>query len=596
MFSLNQCIVQWKDSKQQLKIQKKNGKKGKFIQLDGYCPNLSGYLEIDRIEDSPLITYREEKSEMFYPLLLREETTYLITALILKKGLNDTRFTIPFIDRYANQYIELFPQNYWREKKINNEIFIEVTGELNTKNFVGMLDLSLDRKHSFLCEIAARKINYEEDYRDFLNKIAEESSNLIMQFGGLSHSKVLNNSTSSIEFSQIIQLRSIMKDLPEAIDTIINKLKNKLDSTLVIDPIGISQNFNAFQMISKPYLLELQNGGLLKDKFRGYTPQNLIAVKRNETIDTPENRFIKNFLEELHYIIHSLKKILERTLQIDKKKKTFIKYTSEVNSWLTIIEDYLNNPSFRKISKMEFIPSNSQVLQNSAGYQAIFLLDLRLQSGLSLSWNPLEAVTSDVYIKPIYELYEIWCFFTFRSVLCDIFGSECEFINIWSQEKGKINFNLKKGNSSCLVFQKNNVKIMFYYNKEFSQQTLVGQSYSLKFKPDFTLYIADVSNIDRGYFIHFDSKYKVGNLDKLQIESKISKKEDLVKMHAYKDGINRTLGSYVLYPGNEFTNYQEGKEILPGIGAIPLNQNDEESKNNLKNFIEEIFSFVIKLK
>ncbi len=595
MLSLNQCTVQWQDSKQQLEIQRKKGKKGSYVQLEEQRTNVSGYLEVGMIEAVPLITYRAEQSEMFYPLLLREEATYLITALIPKRVSEQATFTGPFADNYANQYIEFFPRNYWKEKKIGDELFIEVMGELNTKNFVGILDLSLDRKHFFICEIAAKKINYENDYRDFLNKIAEESSNLIMQFGGLSYSKVSSSNTYSSEFSQIIQLRSIMKDLPLAMDTIMNKLHNKLDSVSIIEPIGMSQNPNGFQMISKPYLLELQTGGILKEKFSGYTPRKLIAVKRSETIDTPENRYIKNFLEELDYIIHSLKRSLERIIQNDKKKKIFLLYATEVNSWLTIVEDYLNSPTFRQIGKMEFFPSNSQVLQNRAGYQDIFLLDLRLQSGLSMTWNPLEAVTSDIYVKPIYELYEIWCFFALRSVLRDIFGSEDKASNVWSEEKGNINFNLKKGTSSCLVFQKNNAKIMFYYNKEFSRQTRFGKSYSLKFKPDFTLYIADRSDIESGYFIHFDSKYKIEHLDELQSDSKMSKKEDLVKMHAYKDGIIRTLGSFVLYPGNEFKNYQEGDEILPGIGAIPLSPNDDESKNNLKNFIEEIFSHLLKL-
>ena len=88
-------------------------------------------------------------------------------------------------------------------------------------------------------------------------------------------------------------------------------------------------------------------------------------------------------------------------------------------------------------------------------------------------------------------------------------------------------------------------------------------------------------------WIHFDAKYKVErirqdlepDLDSAEEEKsaadheasetvKATKREDLLKMHAYRDAIRRTAGAYVLYPGDEDLQVREYHELLPGLGAF----------------------------
>ncbi|WP_026561598.1 DUF2357 domain-containing protein [Bacillus sp. J37] len=597
MLALNHIIIKWEDTNIQLEIQTLTGEKGSFIQLEDSIPNIFGYLSLKNMEgEVPLISYNIHQLNMFHSLLLREESTYLLKILLPKKYFEESNFSGPFANNYVNQFVKLFPSNNWRKTRVGEEDFIEIMGELHTKNFIGTLDLSINNKHSILCEIAARKMNYETAYSELLNNIAEESSNLVMQYSGLTGTKVLSDNSNPMNFSKIIQLRSIMKDLPLAIDTVLNKIHSYLDTESILEPIGVRPVSDYSSIINKPYVLDLQVGGVLKKKFRGYTPQKILSERSNETIDTAENRYVKNFLEEIHYLVNNIIRQLHVIIQKDSKKKLYKLYISEASSWLTTLEDYLNNNIFRQINKLEYFPSNSQVLQNRAGYQDVLLLDLRLQSGLSLSWNPIDAVTSDVYVKPIYELYEIWCFFIIRNSLRNIFGTENKESNVWYEENGSINFNLKKGTNSCLVYQKNKIKVLFYYNKEFSRQTTISQSYSIKLKPDFTLYISDSTEKENGYFIHFDAKYRIEKLkDYLESDTKTSKKDDLVKMHAYKDAIDKSLGSYVLYPGNEFINFQQGSTILPGIGAIPLIPNSNDTINELENFMRELTNYVTQI-
>ena len=91
-------------------------------------------------------------------------------------------------------------------------------------------------------------------------------------------------------------------------------------------------------------------------------------------------------------------------------------------------------------------------------------------------------------------------------------------------------------------------------------------------------------------WLHFDAKYRLEQLERFaqdpmssaeqdtvaveeeQAESVGgSKREDLLKMHAYRDAIRRSAAAYVLYPGEgPPTLYLEHGEVLPGLGAFPL--------------------------
>ncbi|UTI43283.1 DUF2357 domain-containing protein [Niallia sp. RD1] len=590
MLSLNQFIIKWPNSKKSLKVQRNSGGIGPSAQLvnENVHYNVTAFLEAKMLEEiTPMISYNEDSSNLFHPFALREEGTYIITAIVPKQSL--TQDSGPFIDNYTNHYIEFFPMDYWRETDIHGELFVEIIGELSTKNFVGTLDLSLGTAEVFLCEIAARKIDYERDYTYFLNEIAEESSNLLMQFGGLTRIHISNNELHSDKFSQIFQLRSIMKELPEAIDTVLLKFHNKLYSNEIHEPIGLGKLPDTQLMAQKIFHLDLKPKGILDKKFNGYTPERIVTTEKNETNDTPENRYIKAFLEELHFIIQKLHKTLEQNTNMGNPKKIFLLYELEVRKWLDIIENYLSLYEFRGIGRMNFFPSNSQVLQNRAGYQDVLLLDLRLQSGMQLNWNPLMAVTNDIYVKPVYELYEVWCFFILRNILRELLGSEIKTINLFTNDS-KVNFNLRKGSASGLVFQKGKTMLTLYYNKEFSRHTKGEKSYSLSFRPDFTFQFSNEGKDYPNYLIHFDAKYKIDNLNDLESEIKSSKKEDIIKMHAYKDGILNTLGAYVLYPGNEFRNFQVGNDIIPGIGAVPLAPNNTDARSKLKSFISDIIN------
>jgi len=138
-------------------------------------------------------------------------------------------------------------------------------------------------------------------------------------------------------------------------------------------------------------------------------------------------------------------------------------------------------------------------------------------------------------------------------------------------------------------------------------------------RPDYTLSIwPDDFNEDEAeqqeliLHIHFDAKYRVDRIDQVFGKSDkelgtdgverelrdegeeqvggIYKRGDLLKMHAYKDAIRRTVGAYVIYPGSSDRTWQEFQEVIPGIGAFSLrpDNNGDSGTHQLREFIRDV--------
>ena len=67
------------------------------------------------------------------------------------------------------------------------------------------------------------------------------------------------------------------------------------------------------------------------------------------------------------------------------------------------------------------------------------------------------------------------------------------------------------------------------------------------------------------------------------------RKEDIWKMHAYRDAIRRSAGAYILYPGTGSFEKRGFHEILPGIGAFAINPTKySQGVEDLKKFLKEV--------
>lgn len=189
------------------------------------------------------------------------------------------------------------------------------------------------------------------------------------------------------------------------------------------------------------------------------------------------------------------------------------------------------------------------------------------------------------------------------------------FEDVFKINKDNWSIGIKKGAQSMKQFQLNlygfDIGVKLFYNLRFSDGSKY-RSYSLAFKPDYTLLL---TINDKDYYIHFDAKYRseleiidfynkiesskdldkeIEQRDSLEEKEYVFKDGDIYKMHTYKDSILKTEGSYVLYPGNRTKQFYESDTIIPSVGAFSLTPgNDLSEESNLNAFITDVIKTLL---
>ena len=177
-------------------------------------------------------------------------------------------------------------------------------------------------------------------------------------------------------------------------------------------------------------------------------------------------------------------------------------------------------------------------------------------------------------------------------ILNDRFGA------IDLKEQGFISYNegnlcfIINSTTSGLKYEISPSKYIFlYYAKSYTTDNYIysGRSYSHNLEPDISIELFIDDKLVA--IIHFDAKYKLDNSITFTIE-------DLNKMHTYKDAILGTIGSYVLYPGEESLSYiqeEKGQEspdaLFPSVGAFHLNiNNNSVEKHKILSVLESFIN------
>ncbi len=484
-----------------------------------------------------------------------------------------------------------------------------------------------ENQKSISFEVVPDKINYEEDYISLTEALDQVCAGLLMENTG-STSNVFRQSkeTTDSVFEQFIFLRKFCYS--QNLEVIFASIKRNPDRLLIREdemrPVG--QGVPSKKFYSNPFSFSKgwqrncsNEGGYL------YLPQEVSVTQKQDILDTPANRFIKFALEKFDDICIELIRILNTN---DNTKQ--VECLSEAIAIHEMLGDIFNDSFFDDIGILNIMPQNNQVLQKREGYSQIFEAYSMLELALQLDWKG----KNDVYeaeSKNVALLYEYWLFFELYKIIRAIDG--CELVH--SKEDSfltidveGITVSLEQGKKSCqsFIIEKLHTKANLYYNRTFSptefQTTRYEGSYSRPFRPDYTLavfpdtyskgrYNGEEMAIKNGAvsYVHFDAKYRVTDIASLVgkryeegfIDDKIDevintyKRGDLLKMHTYNDAIRRTIGSYVLYPGENNTTSQTNEtfrlydEILPGVGAFAIKPSiEEQCENELRTFITEL--------
>lgn len=499
-------------------------------------------------------------------------------------------------------------------------------GTISPNIFVGTLSIPLLEKESnqecckVELEVQSIKSGYRDDYRDMLELITEKCTDLLLQANSpvSQHFEIDYTKDSQTLYQKFAFIKSVIgtDEFAEAIHRIVTAPVTKWTETTEEKDIRNARRFsntNIKEILKGSKRTKLPESHYLRSYGIGTLPERITTIRKTDSVDTPENRFIK----------HALENFLKFCTDINNKAKEFRHKKMENESELLIreLEGQLHHTLFKDISRPTTLKLNSPVLQRKEGYREVLRVWLMFDLAAKLIWKGGDDIYSGGK-KDIATLYEYWLFFKLLDLFQSIFDIEPKDISdLIKETPDGLNLQIKQGKFTALrgVYDSGSRKlnIHFNYNRSFSGKKTYPDSgsWTTTLRPDYTLSFwpfgiseTEAEKQELIVHVHFDAKYKIANLtdflerntdndldeEKAENRKGIYKNADLLKMHAYKDAIRRTGGAYVLYPGDKSINQKGFHEIIPGLGAFPVKPSKTDSGiGELKAFILEIIEHFI---
>jgi predicted component of viral defense system (DUF524 family) len=346
-------------------------------------------------------------------------------------------------------------------------------GTISPNIYVGTLALPIlkedkERGNAFV-EVRSVKADYRNDYRDMLELITEKCTDLLMQ----ANSPVSHNFETDFEkdnetlYQKFAFIQSIIatNEFAESVHRIVSSPVTQWKAIAELKDIRNIRKFknsNIKELISASNRTQLPENHYLHQYGLNNLPGKITSVRKSDTVDTPENRFVKFALESF----------LKFCSDINKKSIKESRLYQESGIVEKELESFLHHSVFKGISHPETLKLNSPILQRKEGYREVLRVWLMFDLAAKLVWKGGEDIYSGGK-KDIATLYEYWLFFKLLDLFKSIFDIEPKEISELIKETDDgLNLQLKQGNHTALtgVFNAGTrqLKIRFNYNRSFS--------------------------------------------------------------------------------------------------------------------------------
>jgi len=464
-------------------------------------------------------------------------------------------------------------------------------------------------------EVRSRKLDYLQHYRWMLRDIASEVTEVLMERFAASELRfaVEQSRDAPTLYQRFAFLKSLIAG--ESFEAAIHKVLTQpfvswVDEEEFRRPgAGIRANSRVARELAA-------SGPRVASAVPGLPFATLparVRVSRTEaTVDNTPNRFVKFALtrwRDLVGAIHERLSVLPESTITERG----LRETKDVGDRLSAL---LSEELFRELGAMNQFPVSNQVLQKRAGYRDLFRSYLECELAAQLSWIGGE----DVYgagQRDVAALYEYWAFFQLARGVADLCSEPFSLADLVEEGDDGLTLALRRGRQRVLSGRVERLgrrlRVELWFNRRFGAGPS-GGSWSRPMQPDCSLCVRMEDGIPGRFepvWLHFDAKYRVEDVleilgspdvpettvDVVAEEASVAdvrkgaKRDDLLKMHAYRDAIRRSAGAYVLYPGTEGETCEEYHEILPGLGAFPLRPSDlgaAEGEGPLRDFLAAV--------
>ena len=513
-------------------------------------------------------------------------------------------------------------------------------GWIKTGIYVGCLTLTVTDNEGFETdvsfEVRSVKVDYRTDYKTMLHDITRHFTELVMMQGApvTQRFEVNPDEDSRTLYQQFAFMKSLIdsEEFEDALNKILYNPIHKWTGTTIEKDICSVKRLGRQEL---KQIASSKNRLPLTDMSIGNNidsvPQRLSVSYKKDTVDVTENRFVK-------FVLHSFASFCSI---IQQCKNANVRLKNEAELTANKLNGWLSHKFFLDVSDLQVMTLNSPALQRKEGYREILQAWMMSKLAAQITWKGGDNVYQ-AGKRNVAALYEYWVFFKLLDIIKDAFHLELtkeDEKKLVKADNDNINLELKQGHTKMIGGQfheaSRTLNVRLYYNRTFSTSKQLDKSgsWTTAMRPDYTLSIwpggikeTAAEEQDIIVHIHFDAKYKLNkillddkekdethtfededdglseedlmmNREKQEEEKGIYKRVDLLKMHAYKDGIYDSVAAYILFPGeNSSEKFDKDVGAIESVGAFCLKPGENKEKNQekiegiIKDIIDELTS------
>ena len=457
-------------------------------------------------------------------------------------------------------------------------------------------------------EVRSRKVDYLTDYKTMLADLTSSFADAVMlRFAAGQHDFRLDEERDARTlYQRFAFLQSVL--VGGSVDDALHQIRHR--PYLRWEQVATARNPLLGVRGSSSLLRQLSRSGP-KQAWPGARasaarplPKSVEVASTTPTTDNLPNRFVRHALETWRRQVAMLRDILDA---MPSPSSAILRGRAETRAMHDHLSGWLQVAPFRDAGLLGQLPAANQVLEKRPGYRDIYRAYFQAELAAALSWEGGE----DVYgagKRDVATLYEYWCYLQLVELLSELCDEPLDVGDLLALGPKGITVGLRSGATPALrgrVVRKGvGIRVTLWFNRTFergaSPDPYGDVSWSRRMRPDCSLKL-EVEDPDHDVqmgssWLHFDAKYRIEELDGLFGDSKVggvgqgAKREDLLKMHAYRDAIRRSVGAYVLYPGDQDDDNPVYGELLPGLGAFRLRPGDVDlgGRAALASFLDAV--------
>jgi hypothetical protein len=322
----------------------------------------------------------------------------------------------------------------------------------------------------------------------------------------------------------------------------------------------------------------------VKQDFANSQYDKRYAVEKKQlSVDTPENRFIKMAVSKSKRQLAEFEQKLRQSNQAPERQRLSDSFLNELHSWQQPLQKVLGQSYLKEVGAYTGLNRESLVLQQKTGYSAVYRIWQELKFYLDVFGNQ-----SSISMKSVAEIYEVWCFLCLKQILEQDLGFDLvENSATKLAQNDFFEYQLKDGFAGAFRFKRSDgVTARLAHEPKFTKKGQLIRSYLVNQEPDIVLEVtlpksADLTKADsseeKQFIWLFDAKYRIkteknrfddSNED---IESTDYVPDDAInQMHRYRDALIRLSEPHDSKSPSSGNAGQSPKKSRPVFGAFAL--------------------------